>query len=156
MIITSACLLGFNCRYDGRSRPDELLLPPPLNRILIPVCPEQMGGLPTPRVRSEIEGGDGFDVLEGKAQVITATGEDVTGNFLKGAEEVLRFMKLTGSSVAILTDKSPSCGVEHIKKNGVTVPGSGVTSALIMKNGFEVISSERIADRMSFLMGKVV
>lgn len=155
MIIVSACLLGFTCRYDGGSHRDESLLLPPLRKMLIPVCPEQMGGLPTPRTPSEIHGGDGAGVLEGTAQVITETGEDVTGNFLRGAEEVLRFMKLTGTSVAIMTDKSPSCGVDRIKKRGVTVTGTGVTSALIIRNGFEVISSEHIVEKMPFLMCKV-
>ena len=156
MIIVSACLLGFNCRYDGTGRPDKTLLLPDVRPYLVPVCPEQIGGLPTPRVPSEIDTGDGSHVLEGRARVVSAQGADVTDNFLRGAEEVLRFMKLMGISAAIMTEKSPSCGVHHIKRNGVTVPGYGVTSSLLKKHGVVMVSSERIADDIGFLLGKVV
>ena len=151
MIIVSACLLGFNCRYDGRSRPEETLLVPTLEKLLVPVCPEQLGGLPTPRDPSEIQGGDGSDVLEGCAQVVSASGRDVTDCFLRGAQEVVRFMKLRGISTAIMTDTSPSCGVFHIKRGGALSPGSGVTSALLARNGIRVISSDRIKDELPFI-----
>lgn len=154
MIIVSACLLGFSCRYDGRSRPEETLLVPGLEKLLVPVCPEQLGGLPTPRDPSEIQGGDGADILEGRARVVSASGRDVTDCFLRGAQEVVRFMKLRGISTAIMTDTSPSCGVFHIKRSGILSRGAGVTSALLARNGIRVISSDRIKDELPFIAGR--
>jgi uncharacterized protein YbbK (DUF523 family) len=154
MIVVSACLLGFNCRYDGRSRPEKTLLLPAVDTVLIPICPEQMGGLPTPRTPSEIKNGDGLDVLEGRARVVSTTGEDVTDNFLRGAEEVLRFMKQMGVLTAIMTEESPSCGVFHIKRGGTILQGSGVTSALLAKNGINIISSDRIREELKTIAGR--
>ena len=144
MIIVSACLLGFNCRYDEESRPDEDLLSSALRKLFVPVCPEQLGGLPTPRAPSGIIGGDGLDVLEGKSRIIDTSGRDVTDAFLRGANEVMRIVELLEISTAIMKEKSPSCGVCHIKRNGSSVRGTGVTSALLTKNGIRVISSDRI------------
>ena len=144
MIIVSACLLGFNCRYDGESRPDEDLLSSALKELFVPVCPEQLGGLPTPRAPSEIIGGDGLDVLEGKSRIIDASGRDVTDCFLRGATEVMRLLELLKISTAIMKEKSPSCGVCHIRRNGSIVRGTGVTSSLLTKSGIRVISSDRI------------
>ena len=154
MIIVSACLLGFNCRYDGGNHPEEALFAPTLNKVLVPLCPEQLGGLPTPRAPSEIQGGDGLDVLEGRAQVVSASERDVTDCFLRGAQEVMRFMKLMGISTAIMKEKSPSCGVIHIKRDGATVRGMGVTSALLMQSGVRVISSDRIKDELKSIVGR--
>ncbi len=154
MIIVSACLLGFKCRYDGRNRPEKTLLPPAVDTVLIPVCPEQIGGLPTPRTPSEIQSGDGLDVLEGRARVVSTAGEDVTGNFLRGAEEVLRFMKRMGISTAIMTEESPSCGVFHIKRGGIILQGSGVTSTLLAKNGMRIISSDRIREELKTIVDR--
>jgi len=148
MIIVSACLLGFNCRYDGGNHPEEALFAPTLKKLLVPVCPEQLGGLPTPRAPSEIKGGDGLYVLEGKARVVSTSGRDVTGCFMRGAQEVMRFMKLMGISTAIMREGSPSCGVLHIKRDGAILRGAGVTSALLTKNGVRVISSDRIKDEL--------
>lgn len=144
MIIVSACLLGFNCRYDGEGRPDEDLLSSALRKLFVPVCPEQLGGLPTPRAPSGIIGGDGLDVLEGKSRIIDASGRDVTDCFLRGANEAMRIVELLEISTAIMKEKSPSCGVCHIKRNGSIVRGTGVTSALLAKSGIRVISSDRI------------
>ncbi len=156
MIIVSACLLGLNCRYDGMSRLEKTLLLPELHHRLIPLCPEQLGGLGTPRSPSQIVGGEGTDVIEGRAQVISATGMDVTDFFIRGAEEIVRFMKLMGISTAVMTEKSPSCGVFHIKRNGSLCRGAGVTSALLVKNGMRVISSDRITDEFGLREDRVV
>ncbi len=144
MIIVSACLLGFNCRYDGESRPDEDLLSSALRKLFVPICPEQIGGLPTPRAPSEIIGGDGLDVLEGRSRIIDISGRDVTDCFLRGANEAMRLVELLEISTAIMKEKSPSCGVCHIKKSGSIARGQGVTSALFAKKGIRVISSDRI------------
>ena len=156
MIIVSACLLGFNCRYDGMSRLEENLLLPGLNHRLIPLCPEQLGGLTTPRSPSQIVGGEGMDVIEGRAQVISATGADVTDFFIRGAEEIVRFMKLMGISTAVMTEQSPSCGVFHIKRDGSLFRGSGVASALLIKSGMRVISSDKITDEFGLQEDRVV
>ncbi len=130
-ILISACLLGINCRYDGTNSP--LLLAKKLikryeKECLIPVCPEQLGGLPTPRTEAEIRGKD----------VIDKSGRGVTREFKKGAKEVLKIAKLFGAKKAVLKEKSPSCGVKLIYKNGKLVKGQGITTRLLKDNGIEV------------------
>ncbi len=148
MIIVSACLLGLNCRYDGECRPDRDLLSSDLRNCCVPVCPEQLGGLPTPRAPSEIIEGDGLDVLEGRSRILSSSGIDVTGCFIRGANEVMRIVELTQIRTAIMKEKSPSCGVYHIKKNGYVEQGSGVTAALLMRHGIRVISSDMIKEAL--------
>ena len=135
MILVSACLLGLSTRYDGKSK----INPGFLKRIsnsakighVIPVCPEQLGGLPTPRPPCQLLGGDGFDVLFGKARVVEIeTGRDVTKNFLKGAEEVRKIIDLFKIKKAYLKSKSPSCGY---------FGQTGVTAASLILNGVEII-----------------
>ena len=143
-MIISACLLGVRCRFDGESRPHKGILSCIDNEVLIPICPEQLGGLPTPRSPAQIEGGSGDDVLSKKARVINAAGTDVTSKFLAGAENALFIARTLGVDKAILKEKSPSCGVHYIKRNEEIIEGTGVTSALLKKHGITVISSERI------------
>ena len=97
-ILVSACLLGCPCRYDGKSKPNDAVLALMEQHTLIPICPEQMGGLATPRVPAERRG-DG---------VFTETGGDVTAQYRRGAEEALRLAKLYGCTHAILKERSPS------------------------------------------------
>ncbi|MBE9546582.1 MAG: DUF523 domain-containing protein [Proteobacteria bacterium] len=144
MILVSACLLGVKCRYDGESRPDERLLEMASEVVFIPLCPEQLGGLSTPRIPARIVGGNGEDVLNNLAKVIDSSDRDVTGQFINGAKEATRIAKLMRASVAIMKEKSPSCGVRFIRKNDSTVEGMGVTSALLMREGIQVISSDEI------------
>ncbi len=113
---------------------------------VIPLCPEQLGGLSTPRVPARIVDGNGEDVLNGRAKVIDANGKDVTEQFLKGAEEVREIARLMKVSTAIMKEKSPSCGVRFIRKSGVTKEGMGLTSALLMREGIHVISSDEISE----------
>ncbi|NQU02659.1 MAG: DUF523 domain-containing protein, partial [Syntrophaceae bacterium] len=87
-MIVSACLMGINCRYDGGNCLKEVLISILSKDVFIPVCPEQLGGLPTPRLPSQIVSGNGKDVLDGKARVLDSSGMDVTGNFIRGANEV--------------------------------------------------------------------
>lgn len=98
-----------------------------------------MGGLPTPRVPSQIVGGDGFDVLRGKAKVISEHGSDVTEHFLRGAEETLRLAQLVGVSKVIFKERSPSCGVKKIYREDQLINGCGVTTALLLREGIEVV-----------------
>ena len=90
MVAASACLLGYRCRYDGRTSPSAALIERASKEAILPICPEELGGLPTPRSPSYLHGGDGFDVLDGRAKVLNRDGHDVTGIFLKGAVAALR------------------------------------------------------------------
>jgi len=145
MRLCSACLLGVACRYDGQSKANEKIITLSKKEILIPICPEQLGGQSTPRPDAEIKGGDGTDVLNQKAKVIESDGTDVSKYFVKGAEEVFRIAKTYNIQEAILKHKSPSCGSKQIYNGNFSktlIDGDGVTSALLKKNGLKVISEE--------------
>jgi len=135
MKLCSACLLGIKCRYDGKSKPDKKVLALARKETLIPVCPEQLGGLSTPRLPQEQKGD----------RVFNNETIDVTKQFRRGAEETLRIAKLFNIKEAILKQKSPSCGCGEIYDgtfSGRTIKGDGVTTALLKKKGIKVISEE--------------
>jgi len=137
-VIVSACLLGLRTRYDGGdafSMEAVVLLE---GRVVVPVCPEQLGGLPTPRPRAGISAGSGADVLDGAAEVLDEDGADVTVQFVKGAMDVLQIARLSGAREAYLKEKSPSCGSSVICRDGECVSGMGVTAALLAKEGIAV------------------
>jgi len=137
MKICSACLLGIKCRYDGKSKLNKKILELAKKEILIPVCPEQLGGLPTPREPAEQKG----------KKVITKSGKDLTQNFKKGARQVLKIAKLFGVKEAILKQRSPSCGCGQIYDgtfSGKIIRGDGVTAASLKRNGIKVISEEEL------------
>jgi len=155
-VLVSACLLGIECNYKGKSKKSRCVLNLLKRRdvILIPICPEQLGGLPTPREAAEIVGGDGFDVLRGKARVFTKSGEDVTRYFIRGAKLVGKMAKLLKVKYAILKQRSPSCGCGQIYDGSFTgkvIEGYGVTAALLKKMEIRVISDEDFED--DFLEG---
>jgi len=129
LILVSACLLGLRTRYDGKAKPESTLLSLWPKARFLPLCPEQLGGLPTPRLPAELIGGDGLAVWEGKARVINRAGEDVTQAFKQGAEEVLKIVRLLGIRRAILKSRSPSCGL---------TPRWGVTAARLLAEGLKV------------------
>jgi uncharacterized protein YbbK (DUF523 family) len=111
----------------------------------IPVCPEQLGGLPTPRPAAEIKGGDGTQVLSGKAKVVNSEGEDVTQKFVKGASDVLVVAKDKNVTEAILKTRSPACGCGGIYDgtfSGRVKKGDGVAAALLKKHGIKVTTEE--------------
>ena len=137
-VIVSACLLGLRTRYDGKDALNEEVLSVLKGRPIVPICPEQLGGLPTPRPKAAITNGDGMDVLNNKSRVIDEAGEDVTAKFMKGAEETLRIALLTGAHEAYLKEKSPSCGSSLICRDNECVKGMGVTAALLVKEGLAV------------------
>jgi len=139
MIIVSACLVEINCRYDGGNSRNDSMFALLEQGKAVPVCPEQLGGLPTPRPRSEIEHGDGEDVFEGKAKITDETGKDVTENFIRGADETLKIIRLVKAKKAFLKEKSPSCGVKYIKRQGELIEGCGVTAFLLNQEGIEII-----------------
>jgi uncharacterized protein YbbK (DUF523 family) len=138
-MLVSSCLLGVTCRYDGGHSLAEEIASKVDKMHLIPICPEQLGGLPTPRPPSNIVNGDGNDVLRGRARVINDRGEDVTDAFLKGAHQALALAKLTGAQKAFLKGKSPSCGLRTPYCERDTGYGIGVTAALLLREGIEVI-----------------
>lgn len=140
MILVSACLLGINCRFDGQSRINESLLSSLKDAYYIPVCPEQLGGLPTPRHRAWITAGDGDDVLAGRASVVNEAGGNVTAQFIKGALETEKLVALFNIKKAYLKSKSPSCGVGKIYRDKDLVTGNGVCAALLFKRNVELIS----------------
>lgn len=145
VVLVSACLAGVRCRYDGGACPDPAVVDLVRRGRALPVCPEQLGGLPTPRRPAEIRGGAGADVLEGRARVVTASGADVTDAFLRGAEETLRLARLSGAEGAILKARSPSCGVGAVYDGSFTGrlrPGDGVAAALLRRAGITLRSGE--------------
>ncbi|WP_440603032.1 DUF523 domain-containing protein [Bacillus sp. GB_SG_008] len=145
MIVISACLAGIACRYDGNdnlvTKIQELLE----KEETILICPEVLGGLPTPRTPAEIVGGNGDDVLNGTAKVIDQNGNDVTEIFIAGAYEALNQIKDLNPEYIILKERSPSCGSSVIytgEFNGQKQNGYGVTTALFRRHGFTVISED--------------
>ena len=115
MKLISACLLGIECTWNSTAKyKNERAIQVLKDEILIPVCPEQLGGLRTPRPPQEIQGGTGEDVLNGKCKVKNIEGEDVTREFIRGAEETLRIAKLFNIKEFIGKSKSPSCGYGQI------------------------------------------
>lgn len=146
MKLISACLLGVKCTWDGKDnyrsdRAIELLS----SESLIPVCPEQLGGLKTPRIAQEIQGGTGEDVLDKKCRVLNRNGEDVTREFITGAEEALKIARLFHIKEFIGKSKSPSCGCGQIYDGTFSrrlIKGDGVTTALLKRNGIRIITEE--------------
>ncbi|MDD2678325.1 MAG: DUF523 domain-containing protein [Candidatus Nanoarchaeia archaeon] len=137
MKLCSACLLGLNTRHDGVIIKDEKVLELAKTEVLIPVCPEQLGGLSTPRGTPEIIGD----------KVLTKQGEDVTEQFKRGAEEVLKIAKLFNIKEAIMKNKSPSCGCTKIFDGSFTgklIEGKGIASKLLEENGIKLISNDEL------------
>ncbi|MBN1526669.1 MAG: DUF523 domain-containing protein [Candidatus Omnitrophica bacterium] len=143
--VVSACLAGLNCTYKGKNKLD------PSVRLLvewggaIPVCPEVLGGLPIPRENSEISGGDGSDVLAGRAKVMTPSGRDVTRHYKEGSRAILSLAKRLGIKKAVLKANSPACGYGRIYDGSfkrALKKGDGVLAALLRRHGIK-ISTEK-------------
>jgi uncharacterized protein YbbK (DUF523 family) len=127
--------------YNGASDPRQHFIEQIARGNMLPVCPEQLGGLPTPRSPSEIAGGTGEDVLNNKARIYSKYGVDVTQAFLRGANETLYLAKLVGAELIILKQNSPSCGCGWIYDGtftGTLREGNGVTAALLLRENFKV------------------
>ena len=135
-LLVSACLLGEPCRYDGRSKSDARIQALAERYELIPVCPEQLGGLPTPRLPSERRGG----------RVVTADGSDVTEQYRRGAEEALALYRLHGCVAAVLKENSPSCGCGQIYDGTFSrrlTDGDGMAAELLKQSGARVFGESR-------------
>ena len=138
-LLISACLLGVACRYDGRSKPHPGAVELARQHELIPVCPEQLGGLPTPRKPSERR----------EERVVMVDGTDVTDQYRRGAEETLRLCRTLGCQAAILKERSPSCGKEQIYDGtftGTLTDGWGVTAELLRENGIPVYGESEMGE----------
>ena len=136
-VLVSACLLGIGCRYDGKHKANEEVLRLREKYNLIPVCPEVFGGLPTPRVPSERVGD----------KVMMRDGRDVTDNYRRGAEEALRLCRIYDVKLAILKERSPSCGKNEIYDgsfSGTLTQRDGVTAELLKSEGINVIGESEI------------
>ena len=137
-ILVSACLLGVACRYDGRSKAYPLMDELCRRHQVVPVCPEIFGGLPTPRTPAERQG----------TQVVTKNGGDVTDNYRRGAEEVLRLAQRLGCTAAVLKERSPSCGSGEVYDGtftGTLRPGDGVTAEVLRSHGIRVLGESELA-----------
>lgn len=143
MIIVSACLIGHKCKYNGGDNRNEPLIKFLEDKKYITVCPEVDGGLPIKRSPAEISTGNGEDVLKGKGQVITIDGEDVTDQFVLGAQHALKQCIMSRAKYAILKEKSPSCGSVFVYDGSFSkniVAGAGVTTSLLRNNGIVVLN----------------
>ncbi|WP_103309860.1 MULTISPECIES: DUF523 domain-containing protein [unclassified Pseudomonas] len=154
-ILVSRCLLGHRVRYDGgASGPFDQLQHWLDEGRIVALCPEVAGGLPTPRAAAEIPGGQGGQVLDGHAAVITTDGEDVSAQFLSGAYQALEQVREHGIRIAVLKANSPSCGnllTYDGTFSGVKVSGEGVTAALLKRHGVQVFSELELAEAAAAL-----
>ena len=140
-LLISACLLGRNCKYSGGNNYTPAVEKLKDRYELVPVCPECMGGLPIPHDPSERVGD----------KVISRTGTDVTAPFQRGAELALRRARQTGAKLALLKERSPSCGCGTIYDGtftGTVVPGDGVAAELLAKNGVTICGESRIGEQL--------
>lgn len=138
-LLVSACLLGVRCRYDGASKAHPLAGALAQAHELVPVCPEQLGGLPTPRPPAERRGD----------RVVTGAGADVTEQYRRGAAEALRLCRVLGCEAAVLKERSPSCGRGEIYDgtfSGTLAAGDGVTAALLRAGGVPVYGESQIEE----------
>ena len=136
-ILVSACLLGVRCRYDGDSKPCQAVMDLAKEHELIPICPEQLGGLPTPRPPAEIQG----------ERVVTCDGRDVTAEYKKGAEETARLYQILGCDCAVMKARSPSCGCEQVYDgtfSGTLIPCDGFAVQALKQLGTRVMTEETI------------
>lgn len=146
MILVSACLCGLNCKYSGGNNETEWVKKLYDTGRTVLACPECLGNMEIPRPPHEIQGGNGADVLSGKARVISKDKiTDSTDKFIKGAELTLNIAKKNNVKLAILKAKSPSCGFGKIYDgsfSGKTIDGNGVACQLLIDNGIKVITEE--------------
>lgn len=148
-ILVSSCLAGLEVRYNGTHSLDDRIMELMREKKAVAVCPELLGGFSTPREPAEIIGGDGGDVLDGKAKVIEKSGRDVTELYIEGANLTLLKAQEVGATLVVLKENSPSCGSATIYNGefkGERRVGNGVTAALLKRHGFTVTSEEGLVD----------
>ena len=141
MRLISACLLGMRCNWSGNDNKNDRAIELSKVETLIPVCPEQLGGLATPRAPQEIQGGTGEDVLDNACRVLNKNGEDVTTEFIRGAEETLEIVRQLNIKEFIARSRSPSCGCGRVYDGTFRdrlIDGDGVTTALLRRSGIRI------------------
>ncbi|MGM0867339.1 MAG: DUF523 domain-containing protein [Bacillota bacterium] len=151
MILVSSCLAGLEVRYNGTHSLDHKISKLIEENKAIPVCPELLGGFLTPREPAEILGGNGEDVLDEKAKVVEKSGRDITELYIKGAYATLKKAKEVHANVVVLKEYSPSCGSSMIYNGefkSKKMVGNGVTTALLKRNGLQVISEEQFSNNL--------
>lgn len=142
MYIVSACLAGVKCRYDGNDSRMDQVVEMVRRGIALPLCPEMLGGLPSPRACCEIITNE-----EGKERVITEEGEDLTDLFLSGAEKACEIAGIIGARSAILKFRSPSCGYGIIYDGtftGARKEGKGIAASMLEKSGIRIITENQV------------
>ncbi|MFY2561488.1 DUF523 domain-containing protein [Corallococcus terminator] len=145
VVLVSACLLGEACRYDGRAQRSERVLAALTGKAVVPICPEVGSGLPIPRPPVDLCGGTGVDVWAGKARALEREARtDRTEDFQRGALLALEAARRFEVTVALLKEKSPSCGSQRVYEAGVLRPGEGITTALLRSEDITVISDEEL------------
>lgn len=145
IMMASACLAGVRCVYDGSDNRRPVFVKLLAEKKILLFCPEVLGGMRIPHPPSEIKGGDGADVLEGRARVMSKDGRDVTDFFVRGAQKTLAFARKHHVKIAVMKARSPSCGCGKIYDGTFSkkqIPGFGVTAALLKVNGIVVMSDE--------------
>ncbi|MEQ4911408.1 DUF523 domain-containing protein [Proteus terrae] len=158
-ILVSACLMGFKVRYNGteKARLNTVLKQWQQEQRLVIHCPELAAGLPTPRASAEILGSDGYQVMQNNAKVIENTGNDVTAHYQLAAWLALLTALDSNCIVALLTDKSPTCGSQYIYDgnfSGVTKQGEGVATTLLRQHGIKVFSENQLDELIGWMDGK--
>ncbi len=136
-ILVSACLLGLRCRYDGQSKPNAKVLALREKHTLVPCCPEQLGGLPTPRSPSEWQG----------ERIVNQAREDVTAQYLRGGEEAVKLARTLDCTLAILKERSPACGSREVYDgsfSGVLIPGEGSAAKALRAAGIPVYGESEL------------
>ena len=151
-ILVSTCLVGINSQWnEGSAKVDDVVELVKSGKAVF-LCPEQLGGLSTPRDPAEIEAGKtAKDVLEGKGKVITRTGTDVTKQYVSGAQRLLAFCQEIGIETAILKAGSPSCGSRETYDgtfSNTMRPGKGTAAELLDQNGIDVYNEENVPEKI--------
>lgn len=145
VVLVSACLLGERCRYDCQSKESDRVLEALEGKEVVPVCPEVAAGLGLPRPPVELAGGDGAAVLKGEARaVVRGSDDDVSAAFVKGAAMAVEAARRFGATVAILKERSPSCGTHEVYQDGRKVPGQGVAASALGAAGIRALSDEEV------------
>ena len=153
-ILVSACLLGLDTRYNGVCKKNKTVTDFLISDgwVIIPVCPEQLAGLSTPRSASRFQKGDGHSILSGEGLVVNSQNEVMNEIFIKGADQVKKISMMNGCKLALLKERSPSCGVHQIYLEDKIVAGSGVTTALLRESGVAVFNEDEIGALSEFLL----
>jgi uncharacterized protein YbbK (DUF523 family) len=153
-LLVSACLLGLHTKYNGGHNENNAVYQLSSRAVMLPICPEQLGGLSTPRPAAEIIGGDGQGVWKGTAQVATQNGDDRTEAFLRGARETWQMALALGAQAALFKAHSPSCGCGEIYDGSFTghrKAGDGVAASFLKAKGLPVFTEENLTELNEWL-----